>query len=166
VVAAANPVRGRYNAAIPFAANVNLTDPILSRFDILCVVRDVPDPVQDLRLASFVMSSHRASHPDNKPEHLSAEDAAPVSPVPSTDAAHSEGSVAQDLLKKYIAYARANVHPTLRAVDLDKIAAIYADLRQAARDGGIAITVRHIEVSTSSLHQASVTCSLVNCAHG
>ena len=58
VIAAANPVRGRYNASLPFGQNVNLTEPILSRFDVLCVVRDLVDPVVDERLARFVIGSH------------------------------------------------------------------------------------------------------------
>lgn len=29
-----------------FAENVDLTEPIVSRFDVLCVVRDTVDPVQ------------------------------------------------------------------------------------------------------------------------
>ena len=33
------------------------------RFDILCVVKDVVDPVSDGRLAEFVVSSHSRSHP-------------------------------------------------------------------------------------------------------
>lgn len=40
VIAAANPLQGRYNSAISFKDNVDLTDPILSRFDILSVVKD------------------------------------------------------------------------------------------------------------------------------
>ena len=32
IVAAANPVRGRYDASLPFSQNVDLTEPILSRF--------------------------------------------------------------------------------------------------------------------------------------
>ena len=40
VVAAANPLGGRYDASKTFAENVDLTDPILSRFDCICVVRD------------------------------------------------------------------------------------------------------------------------------
>lgn len=51
VIAAANPLGGRYDPSITFAANVNLSDPILSRFDILCVVRDEVDPIQDQHLA-------------------------------------------------------------------------------------------------------------------
>lgn len=63
VIAAANPIRGRYNPSIPFNQNVELTEPILSRFDILCVVKDVVDPVEDEMLAKFVVGSHIRSHP-------------------------------------------------------------------------------------------------------
>ena len=34
------------------------------RFDILCVVKDVVDPILDERLARFVIGSHERSHPD------------------------------------------------------------------------------------------------------
>lgn len=40
VIAAANPVQGRYNPSLSFADNVDLSDPILSRFDILNVIKD------------------------------------------------------------------------------------------------------------------------------
>ena len=64
VVAAANPIRGRYNPTIPFQQNVELTEPILSRFDVLCVVKDIVDPVKDEMLARFVVGSHLRSHPN------------------------------------------------------------------------------------------------------
>lgn len=35
----------------------------MRRFDILCVVKDVVDPVSDGKLANFVVSSHIRSHP-------------------------------------------------------------------------------------------------------
>ncbi|KAI9834302.1 MAG: MCM DNA helicase complex subunit [Phylliscum demangeonii] len=63
IVAAANPIGGRYNSTVPFAQNVELTEPILSRFDILCVVRDTVDPREDERLARFVVASHGRAHP-------------------------------------------------------------------------------------------------------
>src|SRR5260221_4994136 len=63
IVAAANPIRGRYNPTIPFQQNVELTEPILSRFDVLCVVKDNVDPVKDELLARFVVGSHLRSHP-------------------------------------------------------------------------------------------------------
>ena len=51
VIAAANPIGGRYDSSRTFSDNVELTDPILSRFDVLCVVKDVIDPITDRRLA-------------------------------------------------------------------------------------------------------------------
>ena len=68
VVAAANPIRGRYNPTIPFQQNVELTEPILSRFDVLCVVKDTVDPVKDEMLARFVVGSHLRSHPKFDPK--------------------------------------------------------------------------------------------------
>lgn len=64
VIAAANPIGGRYNTSKPFSDNVELTEPILSRFDVLCVVKDTVDPTVDEILANFVVESHVRSHPD------------------------------------------------------------------------------------------------------
>ncbi|RTG87469.1 DNA replication licensing factor MCM2 [Schistosoma bovis] len=46
IVAAANPIGGRYDPSMTFSDNVDLSEPILSRFDVLCVVRDAVDPIQ------------------------------------------------------------------------------------------------------------------------
>lgn len=51
VLAAANPKGGRYDVMKTFSENVELTDPIIQRFDILCVLQDRVDPVEDERLA-------------------------------------------------------------------------------------------------------------------
>ena len=45
VVAAANPEGGRYDSSLPFSENVSLTDPILQRFDCLCVLQVGRDAV-------------------------------------------------------------------------------------------------------------------------
>ena len=50
VIAVANPINGRYNPQLSFNENVELTDPILSRFDILCVVKDEVDESEDMNL--------------------------------------------------------------------------------------------------------------------
>ncbi len=126
-----------------FAENVDLSEPILSRFDILCVVRDTVDPVQDELLARFVTTSHIRNHPSNRNEDESdyTEQAAQtltntfgVEPIP------------QELLKKYIVYSKEKVHPKLNHMDQDKIAKIYGDLRrESSNTGSIPITVRYIE---------------------
>lgn len=43
MVAAANPIGGRYDASMTLAENVELTDPILQRFDCLCVLQGAVD---------------------------------------------------------------------------------------------------------------------------
>merc|ERR1719412_1816269 len=54
--------------------------------------------------------------------------------------------IPQDLLKKYILYARERVHPKLHQMDQDKVAKMYSDLRRESMvTGSIPITVRHIE---------------------
>merc|ERR1711936_1448194 len=63
VMAAANPIGGRYDPSMTFSENVDLTEPILSRFDVLCVVRDTVDAVADEHLARFVVASHMKNHP-------------------------------------------------------------------------------------------------------
>lgn len=133
VIAAANPIGGRYDASMTFTENVNLSDPILSRFDILCVVRDEVDPIQDQHLARynlnhtvlnlksnlcrFVVNSHIRHHPAAKKD------------VEETEI-ESETQIHQEMLKKYIVYARENIHPKLQNMDQDKVANIYSQLRQ------------------------------------
>ena len=63
MIAAANPIGGVYKPNLNFNDNVDLTDPILSRFDILAVIRDEPNDMIDDALATFVLNSHMKSHP-------------------------------------------------------------------------------------------------------
>ena len=117
IIAAANPIAGKYNSTLPFSQNVQLTEPILSRFDILCVVRDIVDPELDQELAEFVVKSHARSHPDSK-------DTSGISDI------LGETSIPQDLLRKYILFARKNIRPKLTSVDQGKISRLYSDLRR------------------------------------
>jgi DNA replication licensing factor MCM2 len=133
VIAASNPIGGRYDSSLTFSENVNLSEPILSRFDILCVVKDEFDPMQDQRLADFVVKSHIRHHPSNEDQEQEAEDI-------------NELELPQDLLRKYIVYSKENVRPKLSNMDQDKIAKMYSQLRQESlATGSLPITVRHIE---------------------
>jgi len=53
---------GSYDSFLTFSENVDLTEPVLSRFNILCLVRDTSDPVVDERLANIVINSHIRHH--------------------------------------------------------------------------------------------------------
>ncbi|CAG9318679.1 MCM2 [Blepharisma stoltei] len=138
VIAVANPVKGRYDSSRTFSENVDLSDPILSRFDILCVVKDEVDLVHDHSLATHVINSHIKNHPDSLIIAEDLEDSFLPEEPPQT--------LSQDKLKKYILYARQYVHPQLSDLDQEKIVRFYSELRQESqKSGGIAITVRHIE---------------------
>merc|ERR1719174_52300 len=69
IVAAANPIGGQYDSGATFADNVELTAPILQRFDILCVLQDVVDPLLDEQLAAYVIGSHRRAQSLSGPEN-------------------------------------------------------------------------------------------------
>lgn len=91
----------------------------MSRFDILCVVRDEVDPMKDQHLAKFVVGSHIRHHPSNANNPA-------LTPTPDTQ----DQTIPQDILKKYIVYAKQNVHPKLHQMDQDKVAKMYSQLRQ------------------------------------
>jgi DNA replication licensing factor MCM2 len=148
IIAAANPIGGRYNSTIPFSQNVELTEPILSRFDILCVVRDTVDPESDERLAKFVVESHGRSHPTINPEDVNStametEHEQQLRQEQAADHdAQRQGEIPQELLRKYILYARNNVRPKLYQIDQDKIARLFSDMRrESLATGAYPITV-------------------------
>lgn len=64
VLAAANPAYGRYNKHKSPAENINLPAALLSRFDLLFLLLDIPKSGQDLQLARHVTHVHRTGvHP-------------------------------------------------------------------------------------------------------
>lgn len=121
IIAAANPIRGVYNSSLSFAQNVNLSDPILSRFDILCVVKDVIDSTEDTIMANYILDSHAG-----KTRSL----------VDTVD---------HEFLKKYILYSKTHFTPVFSNVNVDKISNLYSELRKESISSGLPITVRHIE---------------------
>ncbi|KAL9584913.1 MAG: hypothetical protein Q9203_004467 [Teloschistes exilis] len=145
IIAAANPIGGRYNSTVPFAQNVELTEPILSRFDILCVVRDTVDPEEDERLARFVVSSHGRAHPSAQATDDN-QDRMQTDPPVNNGEPRQEGEIPQELLRKYIMYAREKCRPKLYQIDQDKVARLFADMRrESLATGAFPITIRHLE---------------------
>mmetsp|Transcript_11354 Transcript_11354/g.22182 ORF Transcript_11354/g.22182 Transcript_11354/m.22182 type:complete len:797 (-) Transcript_11354:151-2541(-) len=65
ILAAANPLYGRYNKRYAPAENINLPAALLSRFDLLFLLLDVPDMAQDSALARHITHVHRhQKHPE------------------------------------------------------------------------------------------------------
>jgi hypothetical protein len=59
VLAAANPVNGRYDRSKSLRANVNMTGPIMSRFDLFFIVVDELNEVNDFTIARHICDIHR-----------------------------------------------------------------------------------------------------------
>jgi DNA replication licensing factor MCM2 len=98
VIAACNPIHGRYDGSLSFGHNSGLSEPILSRFDVLCVVRDTVDPITDARLADAVIQAHQGKA--------------------------RAGGLDENILRKYIAYARQVVQPRLSELDNRRIVSL------------------------------------------
>lgn len=167
VIAAANPIGGKYDVRLPFSQNVMLEDPIISRFDCLCVVRDLVEEENDSRLAKFIVGVHSSSHPGEN--RLNDEVDAFEATLQSRDGMEVDHEakletlrtmedpdiIPQDLLRKYIIYAKTCASGNLKKSHefgdgIDpmerRIVEVYNELRQeSSHFEGVNITVRHLE---------------------
>ncbi len=124
LLAAANPALGRYDAYRTVAENITLPVTILSRFDLIFVLRDEPEKETDTRMSEHILELHRRG---------STGQAEP--PIPPT------------LLRKYISYAK-NIRPQLSEPALQRLKDFYLEMRSAggeSESSPIAITARQLE---------------------
>ncbi|MDH5460958.1 MAG: minichromosome maintenance protein MCM, partial [Candidatus Bathyarchaeota archaeon] len=122
ILAAANPALGRYEPYRTVAENISLPVTILSRFDLIFVLRDVPEKEIDAEMTKHILELHRTG----------------IAPV--------EPPVPADLLRKYISYTK-NLKPVLTGEALDRLKDFYLVMRSASETEGtpIAITARQLE---------------------
>jgi len=64
ILAAANPMFGKYDQFKNLTENVNLPIPLLTRFDLVFIVRDIPTPEKDRQIAQHILSQHGTSGTD------------------------------------------------------------------------------------------------------
>ncbi len=91
-----------------------------TRFDLVFIIRDVPDRVKDEKLASHILETHRA-------------EAFAVQPP-----------LDFDMLRKYLIYAK-RLEPKLTKEAQERLLQFYLDLRSISTEGTIAITPRQLE---------------------
>ncbi|KAF3481812.1 DNA replication licensing factor CDC47 [Arthroderma uncinatum] len=71
ILAAANPLYGRYNPRISPVENINLPAALLSRFDVLFLMLDTPSRDSDEELANHVAYVHMHNkHPETSPDEV------------------------------------------------------------------------------------------------
>jgi MoxR-like ATPase len=121
VLAAANPSLGRYEPHRNVSENINLPVTILSRFDLIFILKDMPEQEADSRMSQHILTLHKTlSNPE-----------APFPP---------------EFLKKYISYAK-RINPVLGQDAVKELHEFYLKMRakSGGADAAIAITPRQLE---------------------
>lgn len=59
ILAAANPISGRYDRSRSLRYNVNISSPIMSRFDLFFVIFDEKNDEEDYNIAIHLVNLHR-----------------------------------------------------------------------------------------------------------
>jgi len=123
ILAAANPIYGKYDPYKNLTENVNLPIPLLTRFDLIFVVRDIPSREKDKKIAQHIISQHASSGTD------------------------TTSLVDIDILTKYLAYAK-RIEPVLTKEAETKIMEFYLKMRSIEgedKEKTITITPRQLE---------------------
>lgn len=120
ILAAANPILGKYDPYRNITENVNLPIPLLTRFDLIFAIRDEPNKDGDANLARHILGIHRRIGYEHLP------------PIPI------------DLLRKYLAYAK-RFNPLLSKEAEDRIFEYYMQMRANSPPDAITITARQLE---------------------
>ena len=123
ILAAANPALGRYDPYRNISENINLPVTILSRFDLIFVMRDIPESEIDDKMSTHILTLHRL--------RTTAEEV----PLPP------------ELLRKYISYAK-RIDVTLTEEASNELKDFYLKMRASSgltSESPIAITPRQLE---------------------
>jgi DNA replication licensing factor MCM5 len=129
VLAAANPRFGTYDDLASTSEQMDFETTILSRFDMMFLVRDVRDPDRDYNLAKHLCGLHKGEV-----------------------AAEVDGEIPVAKLKKYLNYCRSKCEPRISNEAGETLANHYISIRkgmkedkEAGKDSAIPITVRQLE---------------------
>jgi replicative DNA helicase Mcm len=120
ILSAANPMYGKYDPFKNITENVNLPIPLLTRFDLIYVIRDSPEKEKDSRIASHILEIHQDAE-------LAAQPAIDI-----------------DLFSKYLAFSK-QIEPRLTIEAINIIRNYYMKMRNVDSEGMITVTPRQLE---------------------
>jgi replicative DNA helicase Mcm len=145
LLGAANPKYGRFDPYEGIAQQIKMAPALLSRFDLIFVLKDEPDLGRDSAIASHILRAHHAgelhAHQTNVPgsgiTHADVEGAMTI----------IRPEIMPDLLRKYIAYAKKGVYPIMDSDAMDRLIEFYLGLRRQGedRDSPVPVTARQLE---------------------
>ena len=107
VLAAANPKFGRFDPYQPPAKQIELPSTLINRFDLIFPIRDIPNKDRDSKMASFILKLHQTSDVKETP-------------------------IKEELLRKYIAYAKQKINPILTESAFNEIKEYYVSIRNSS----------------------------------
>ncbi|KAK7468656.1 minichromosome maintenance protein 5 [Stygiomarasmius scandens] len=133
VLAAANPVFGRYDEGRSPGENIDFQTTILSRFDMIFIVRDEHSENRDKMIAKHVMNIHMNRPNDN--------------------AEQNDDELPLDKMKRYIAYCKSKCAPRLSPEAQEMLSSHFVSLRKQVQQveqdnderSSIPITIRQLE---------------------
>jgi replicative DNA helicase Mcm len=120
ILAAANPMYGKYDPFKNITENVNLPIPLLTRFDLIFVVRDIPSKEKDFKIARHIINLHTPRGNDTR------------------------SLIDVDILTKYLSYAK-RIDPVLTKEAEEKILEYYMKMRNVDSEDMITVTPRQLE---------------------
>ncbi|KAM3567377.1 hypothetical protein VYU27_010477, partial [Nannochloropsis oceanica] len=109
ILAAANPIFGRYDRSKSLKANVAISPPIMSRFDLFFVVLDECNPATDQAIAKHIVGVHQSSG--------------------QNDNSHLKPYFEPAALLQYIQYAKS-ISPQIPEESRRKLVTCYRSLRE------------------------------------
>jgi replicative DNA helicase Mcm len=125
VLAAGNPKLGRFEPFQTIAQQIDLPPSLINRFDVIFVLRDLPDKFKDDAIASHVLTQYQKRDRVNPVE--------------------------RELFRKYVAHAKQKIQPVLTDESVKEIREFYVKMRNmpAAGDAmgnkSIPISARQLE---------------------
>ncbi len=132
VLSAANPKYGRFDPNVYPAEQFDIPPALLSRFDLIFPIKDILDEEKDRMIARHILVQHEAA-------------GAQIAEIKDYEQVEKP-QISEDLLRKYIAYARKNIKPRLSPEASSKISEYYVDLRKLGmKQGAVPMTPRQIE---------------------
>jgi len=137
LLGAANPKYGRFDDYEDIGEQINMPPSLLSRFDLLFVLRDVPDKTRDLQIAEHMLNTHIRGQQAMKQEKGRRKSQI-AEPCDYLDPA---------IIRKYVAYAKKNCVPAIGKEAKKIILDYYTGVRGLSAGGKkpVPITARYCD---------------------
>jgi len=162
ILAAANPKFGRFDPYENPLSQINIESTILSRFDLMFIVREVLDENRDREIAEHILKTHRAG--EMRMQYERATETKLTSEEVEKAEEHIKPAIEPELLRKYVAYARTHIFPVLTDEAMKEIIDFYVNLRKLGKTAGtVPATARQLE-ALIRLTEASARVRLSNVA--